>query len=109
VVDVFGYFGPAPGVVVGANPSTMTAAPASKSTITATVTLPDGTVGANDPVTFTTSGGASCGTISGSPATTDATGTATATYTASTTTGTCTITATDTKQNLTGTTSLTQA
>jgi hypothetical protein len=94
--------------VVGANPSTMTAAPASKSTITATVTLPDGTVSANDPVTFTTSGGASCGTISGSPATTDATGTATATYTASTTTGTCTVTATDTKQNLSGTTSLAQ-
>src|SRR4029077_11032503 len=88
IVDILGYFSPPP-VSVSANPSSIPADGSSRSAVTATVTRLDGTPAASDSVTFTTSGGASCGSVSGSPAVTNASGTATVTYTSSTTVGIC--------------------
>ena len=107
VVDAFGYFVPSPGVAVTAQPGRIPAAAGSTSSIVATVTLPDGTAPSGDTVTFSTSGGASCGTITAGP-TTDATGTVSVTYTATTTAGACTVTATDAARSFTGAVVITQ-
>ncbi len=106
VVDVFGYFVPAPGIAVTAQPSSISAGASNHSTITAMVTLPDGSAPAGDSVTFATAGPA-CGTVT-SPGTTDATGTATATYTAAASAGQCTINVNDAARGLSGSVTITQ-
>jgi hypothetical protein len=101
IVDILGYFSPPP-VSVSANPSSLPADGTSISLVTATVTKSDGTLAANDSVSFTSPGGAPCGSLAGSPAMTNGLGSATVTYTASTTAGSCTITATEAANNLSG-------
>jgi adhesin/invasin len=108
VVDLSGFFGQAAGVSVSANPSSIPADNKSKSTVTATVTKSDGTAAVNDPVSFTTSGGSSCGTLTGSTSPTDGNGKASVTYTANGTAGTCTVTATEAQGGLSGSTTITQ-
>ncbi|TMD10005.1 MAG: hypothetical protein E6J01_00190 [Chloroflexi bacterium] len=88
---------PAPGlpftVTATANPTSIAANGTSTSTITANVKNGAANVSA-DPVMFTMSG-ASCGSLTPTTVTTDASGNAVTTYTSSTTAGTCTITAKD--------------
>jgi hypothetical protein len=107
IVDILGYFSPPP-VSVSANPSSIPADGSSRSVVTATVTRSDGTPVASDFVAFTTAGGASCGSISGSPATTNTSGIATVAYTSSTTVGTCSVTATEATNSLNGSITITQ-
>ena len=107
IVDIFGYFVP-PAVSVSAVPSRVPADGSRTSAVTVTVTQSDGTPAVSDSVTFTTGGGASCGSIVGSPVTTNASGNATVTYTASTTAGSCSITATEATNNLSGSVTITQ-
>jgi hypothetical protein len=107
IVDILGYFSPPP-VSVSANPSSIPADGSSRSVVTATVTRPDGSPAASDFVAFTTAGGASCGSISGSPATTNTSGIATVAYTSSTTVGTCSVTATEATNSLNGSITITQ-
>lgn len=107
IVEIFGFFSPPP-VSVSANPSSLHADGSSTSVVTATVTQSDGTPAVNDSVTFTTAGGVSCGTIVGSPAMTNTSGSATVTYTASTTAGSCSITATEATNNFSGSITITQ-
>jgi hypothetical protein len=108
IVDILGYFSPPAVGGLTANPSSLPADGTSISMVSATVTKPDGTPAANDSVTFTTGGGASCGTIGGSPAMTNISGSATVTYTASTTPGPCLITATEDTNNLSSSITITQ-
>jgi Bacterial Ig-like domain (group 1) len=107
IVDIFGFFS-LPGGSLNAIPTSLPADGSSTSKVTARITKSDGTPQAGDSVTFSTGGGASCGTIAGSPATTDASGIATVTYTASTTPGSCSITATEAIGNLSGSIAITQ-
>jgi hypothetical protein len=107
IVDILGYFSPPP-VSVSANPSSIPADGSGRSVVTATVTRSDGSLAASDFVAFTTAGGASCGSISGSPATTNTSGIATVAYTSSTTVGTCSVTATEATNSLNGSITITQ-
>ena len=113
VADIFGYFtplngsGPSTGHVI-ASPTSLLANGTSTSMVTATIMQSDGSPAVNDSVSFLTSGGASCGTIAGSPALTNASGNATVTYTASTTAGTCVITATEAVNSLSAAVTITQ-
>jgi Bacterial Ig-like domain (group 1) len=107
IVDIFGFFS-LPAGSLNAIPISLPADGSSTSKVTATITHSDGTPQAGDSVTFSTGGGASCGTIAGSPMTTDASGKATVTYTASTTAGSCSITATEAIGNLSGSITITQ-
>lgn len=107
VADIFGYFSP-PAVSLSVTPSSIPADGSSTSVVTATVTSPDGTPAVGDSVSFTIGGGASCGSIASSPASTNASGSATVTYTASTTAGSCSITATEATNSRSGSITITQ-
>jgi adhesin/invasin len=85
-------------VTVDASPSSLVAGSGTTSTITITVTNTNGTPVVGDILTVAPSG-ASCGTVTGSPVTTNASGVATATYNVGATPGFCTITATETNQS----------
>ncbi len=111
-IDLEGFFGAAAGVTVTANPMSIPAnggGTGGHSTVTAHVTQANGNPSVGDPVNFTTSGGTTCGTLSGTnPTPTGSTGDATITYNSSSTAGTCTITATEANGALTGTVTITQ-
>jgi len=104
IVDVFGYFGPAPStrtVTVTANPTSVPADGTDTSSVKAVVKDAGGTVVQGATVTFTVSGSpaAACGSVAPTSGTTDAAGSVTTVYTASTTPGTCTVTATESAPN----------
>jgi hypothetical protein len=90
---------------VVANPTSIAANGTSTSTVTATVA---GAGASGDPVGFSLSGGAACGTVSPVTTTANASGVATTTYTSSTTAGTCTVTATEANGGSTNTATITQ-
>lgn len=97
-------------VTVTASPQSVPADGAATSTVTVTVTTPTGSPMSGDSVTLTDSPSpsGSCGMLSPTSGTTNASGQITATYTASTTTGFCTITATESATSGSGSTKITQ-
>ena len=97
IVDVFGFFAPAPTVAVSANPATITGNGTDTSTITVTVSDVDGNGVSGDALTMALSGSpaAACGMLNTTTGTTNGSGQATFTYTASTTAGDCTVKATE--------------
>jgi adhesin/invasin len=108
VIDAFGYFAPTPRVVLTANPGDI--APTSgHSTITATVSQPDGSPVANDHTSITTAGPTNvCGTLTPLATVTNASGKSTFTYSAGTASGVCTLTVTEASQSGKGTVAVTQ-
>jgi hypothetical protein len=111
IVDAYGFFS---NIAAAPTPFTVTMSPSTSvatganTTITATVRDASSAVVANDNVVFTTSGGASCGTLSPTSATTNASGVASTQYTASSTAGPCTVTGTESIHGASGTTTITQ-